>query len=312
MAATILTQVFFSNNMGKFFRVERGITAGSMCDLIVDRIELKTNVKEFKLFAIMAGGERSLQDDELPAELYDSWGKQETNTLIPLPRLVFRRMFFMASAGEAEYSTDPVYRELMYFQAIESVIQSPFVLDDTTSSQLAALMLAHQHGPFNELTYKSGILHKHIATYIPNKVLSLHDEAVWEGMIMERYKELSPKISHDELELTYLATHKTLPVYGMTFFPAKYVTRGSSRVSARVLLAIDCDGISIFDLPSMTLRVSYKYSLIFSWACADNSFSIKTDEISEGLPHTFVTTLGEEISLLIEGYIVRILATMNG
>lgn len=69
------------------------------------------------------------------------------------------------------------------------------------------------------------------------------------------------------------------------------------------------DGLYIYEYPSMEKKALYTYKQIRSWSRGDGQFCIKTDDQSAST-HLFQTQQGDVICSLIEGYVLRILATI--
>lgn len=345
-----LVKVHFLDASAKVFRVERDATARALADLVAERLELHTAVADYCLYEVTGAGERALQDGEKVVDIYESFGEPAAGGPFPAqstpdlsatsgglrrglrapkgaastataataavdvaqvsPKLVYKRAYFTTPAG-ADLGADSAYRDLTFSQAVHSVTFSPFPLDESSVLGMGALSLHVHLGPYNERAHRPGCILNSLSRYVPKRMEAQQPPQEWEKGLLQRYKLLDHNMSREDAQCQYLTLYQNLPLFGTTFFPCKYVTRGGSRVSVRVLLGVSFQGVTIFEPPYLTKRGSYRYINIYSWGCNGENFSLRTDETAEGLCHNFATDRGQAIAALIQGYIVRILAQME-
>ena len=85
--------------------------------------------------------------------------------------------------------------------------------------------------------------------------------------------------------------------------------KGSQKLNVKVVLGVSKSGLYIYEYPSMEKKALYTYKQIRSWSHGEGQFCIKTDD-QNGAMHLFQTQQGSVICSLIEGYVLRILATI--
>ena len=85
--------------------------------------------------------------------------------------------------------------------------------------------------------------------------------------------------------------------------------KGSQKLNVKVVLGVTKSGVCVYECPSMEKKALYTYKQIRSWSHDDGQFCIKTDE-QNSVTHLFQTQQGSVICALIEGYVLRILATI--
>lgn len=305
-------KIFFLDEGSKTLAVPQNATAAEVVDMIAEKIELHQCISDFKIFEVTSSGEeRPLGDEERPNAVQQSWLSLKSKEK---PHFLFKRLIFMDPTGETV--SDPVLRSLLYYQSRDAVLHGLFVLDEVLVVDLAALLVAHTYGSHNPEKHRPGFLAPQIRQYIPAKLLEQTGQtgktpAQWEELVLRAHASLSADVNTDDIEEKFLTKVRTLPFYGAALFPAKYLTRGSAHMSAKVFIGVSVHGVHLFDNPKLNRRGFYSYNTILSWGASINSFAMKTDETQEGLSHVFTTDQGNEISNLIQCYVTRILAAIS-
>jgi len=197
--------------------------------------------------------------------------------------------------------SDPVAKDLIYKQALHSVVSSEYPCTPEDALKLAGLQFQVLYQDHSSAFHVPGFLLPNIQQFVPKQLFSQKKPAEWEALILKEHQSLVGK-STEDAKSEYLNIVKTWVYYGTTFYPnCKNVSKNN--IPSKVIIGINYEGIRLLKQKSKALISEFLYTEICSWASSLSTFSFEVGNQSETQKYVFETKQGPIIAATIQTYI---------
>lgn len=299
-------RIHFMDDSSKAFPVDDVTTAEQLKNTIVERLDLKEHGC-FAIFEKKDNWERCLDNEEKPCELMTLWNidpkKKDSNKQESLSELscafIFKKKIFLRD--DEKEMQDPVARNLVYIQAVHSVIESEYPCTIEDALRLASLQVQIVYGDHRPSTFVVGFLTQNLKQYIPKDLYPLKKPQEWESLILKAHGALVGKKA-EEAQLDYLDIVKQWPFYGTTFYPPCKCSN-NRRLPAKVIIGVNAEGILLLNKKDKELVSTHPFTEICSWASSGTTFAFEFGSQTESQKYTFETKHGAIIAATIQTYI---------
>ena len=249
--------------------------------------------------------ERCLDAEEKPCELMTLWTvdtkKRENSGKEPLKELpcafIFKKKIFLRD--DEKEMIDPVAKNLVYIQAVHSVIESEYPCTPEDAIRLAGLQVQIVYGD-HKPQYTVGFLTQNLKQYITKDLFGSKKTSEWETLIFKAHSAHTGKKAED-CQSEYLDIVKQWPFYGTTFYPpCKSI--GSKKLPSKVIIGVNAEGILLLK-KDKELVSTHPFTEICSWASSSSTFAFEFGSQTESQKYTFETKQGAIIAATIQTYI---------
>ncbi|KAG9389463.1 B41 domain-containing protein [Carpediemonas membranifera] len=294
-------KVFLLDDSAKTMAIDKEMTAKELVTIIAEKLELTDNVEHYSLFEVKGDNYKSLLDDQKPFDIMSEWGGKDSSN-----KFVFKRHYFMNPTDDVKEEA-AIY--LLYIQALDDILKGHLYVTPEQAIQFAGINMQVVYGDHND-RHVLGFLEKHIAEFIPASILKSKRVPDWEDAIYEEHQK-HKGLSDTEAQSKFLDLARTLPVYGITTYPCKYVSAGTRRIGQRVFIGVSSKGIHILNYPTMDGNGFYSYNDILSWGSSHTSFTFCTGDRVNFTKHSLETRAGKEITDQVAGYVGLIIRQLQ-
>eukprot|EP01114_Cavostelium_apophysatum_P013166 TRINITY_DN3125_c0_g1_i3.p1 TRINITY_DN3125_c0_g1~~TRINITY_DN3125_c0_g1_i3.p1 ORF type:complete len:2243 (+),score=811.97 TRINITY_DN3125_c0_g1_i3:147-6875(+) len=279
--------------------IEPHTTAGELFRTAVESVGLVSG-KGFALYEVSNDLERSLSLEENIGDVISKWENYKqvmmTHGLSADFAIFMKKQIYLTPQSDPQ---DIVEYDLLYHQAVATVLKGTWACDEKTAVTLGALQQLFEKGqPESE--------NATIEQYIPRTMFYLHKPPEWTKLIQQEQKEYQG-ISKNQLQKTYMNIAKALPLYGTTVFSVQH--RTSWNMPPEFLVAIGVNGVQFLKSDSKDLLRQYSFDNILGWTDSQSSFKLTFDKSEQKSVTSFErdivlqTIQGAEMSSLIKSYI---------
>ncbi|CAH1102828.1 unnamed protein product [Psylliodes chrysocephalus] len=252
---TIVCRFFFLDGRTKAIDVHPTDTAGDASKKLAERLALR-NLDGWAIYQSRSDGEEHVRAHHYLYDIIAQWELNQ-NKLVPSTglstlgrrgnqavsggenRFIFKRRLFKSNR---ELSQDPVEVNLMYAQAVHSVVKcDDFPVTEKVALQLAGLQAQVALGnpkDNNKLEY-----YNDIDTYLPYRISRTRGDDVWVPIIAQAHRQYGANRSELTAKALYLSCVMQYPLYGTTMFPVTY--RGYWSYGNALTLGVNCEGIML-------------------------------------------------------------------
>ncbi|KAJ3648825.1 hypothetical protein Zmor_020597 [Zophobas morio] len=314
---TIVCRFFFLDGRTKAIDVHPTDTAGDAARKLAERLGLR-NLDGWAIYQSRPDGEEHVRAHYYLYDVIAQW-EMSQNKLTPPSglstlgrrsgttlsggenRFIFKRRLFKSSR---ELSQDPVEVNLLYAQAVHSVVKSDdFPVTEKVALQLAGLQAQVALGnpkDNNKLEYYTDI-----DNYLPYRISRTRGDDVWVPIIAQAHKQYGANRSELTAKALYLSCVMQYPLYGTTMFPVAY--RGYWSYGNSLILGVNSEGIMLIKPDDKFVLDEYRYHEVES-ILLDPSDSFITISLQRHLSENnhkcfvFETTQKNEIGSLIASY----------
>lgn len=299
-------RIHFMDDSCRAFAVDESTTSDQLRSIVKERIELKEDAC-FAIFEKKDGWERCLEPEEKPCELMTLWTidtkKKETMTgkepLKDIPcAFIFKKKIFLRD-DEREMQ-DPVAKNLVYIQAVHSVIESEYPCSQEDAIKLAGLQVQIVYGDHKPGTYVLGFLTPNLKQFVPRDLFAQRKPNEWETLLLKTHASNSGR-KIEEAQGDYLDVVKQWPFYGTTFYPP-CKTMAVKKLPAKVIIGVNAEGILLLK-KDKELVSTHPFTEICSWASSSSTFAFEFGSQTESQKYTFETRQGAIIAATIQTYI---------
>jgi len=300
MAGRQVVRVHFIDKSCKAFSIDQNTTSSTLRDMVVDRIGIKEDAC-FALFEKKDEWERCLEPEEKPADLQLQWEKEkaERKKSDVEPLFLFKKKIFLKD--DDREMEDPIAKDLIYKQALYSVISSEYPVTVADAIKLAGLQCQVVYGDHNNAIHTSAFVLPNITDFVPKNLLGNRKTQEWATTILEEHEKLIGK-SAEDAKTVYLNTVKTWGYYGSTFYPpCKSV--GNRNLHSKVVIGVNYEGIRLLKPKTKQVIHEYFFTEILSWASSSGTFAFEVGSQSSSEKYTFETKQGSIIASTIQTYI---------
>lgn len=298
MVNKVVVRVYFIDDSWKAFSIDDSASVEQLRAVVIERMSLGEDGC-FALFEKRDDWERCLDADEKPWELVEEWGKLEKKKDVPEPRFLFKKKIFLRD--DDREMKDAVARDLLYLQALHSVIESEYMCTMDDAITLAGLQLQVNYADHNSNTHVVGFLSHNLKNFIPKAMYPLKRPNEWEPLIFKAHAKHVGK-SQDAAKTEYLEIVKQWPYYGTTFYPPCKAI-GNKKIPNKVIIGANAEGILLLKPKDKEVISSHPFTEICSWASSANTFSFEFGSQNESTKYTFETKHGAIIASSIQTYI---------
>eukprot|EP00762_Andalucia_godoyi_P005892 ANDGO_06892.mRNA.1 Talin-B len=299
-------------------------TSSSLRTLIAEKLELRSPHDDFSIYVqrlTAQGGERPLDDDELPCKniVLDMKGVEadvpsytsvkaqweEVRRLWEVHfRYVFKRRLFLKDEVLTASAADEPLVRLVYIQAVSDVISGVYPCSADESLVLAALQMQVAFGDHDDAKHPVGFLAAKITRFLPQGTLS-QGRSVQE-LEADVYAEHVPLrgLSNADAMLQYLSHVRKWYFYGSSFWLVRVGAENPLNLPSAVVLAVNCDGLHLMKTETKELISTFPYTVIHSWAYKVNGFYFKKSNMK--IP--FETEFGSQIAKTLKSFVDLILS----
>jgi len=268
--------------------------------LVTEKIDLKED-SCFALFEKREDIERCLEPSDKPFELKAQWDKEKSEKKKEgEPVFLFKKKIFLKD--DDREMADPVAKDLIYKQALNSVVNSEYPCSVEDAIKLAGFQFQVLYGDHSKTFHIPGFLLPNINSFVPKLLFSQKKPAEWEALILKEHESLAGK-STEDAKSDYLNVVKTWVFYGTTFYPTCKNISKNNNLPSKVIIGINYEGIRLLKQKSKTLISEFLYTEICSWASSLSTFSFEVGNQSETQKYVFETKQGPNIAATIQTYI---------
>lgn len=295
-----IVRVHFIDKSCKAFGVDSQETAADLRCNVTERIGLKEDAC-FALFEKKDDWERCLEPEEKPVEIIQSWEKEksEKRKSDAEPVLLFKKKIFLKD--DDREMDDVVAKDLIYKQALQSVISSEYPCTPEDAIRLAGLQFQVLYGDHNNSFHVAGFLLPNIHDFVPKTLSGQRRVQEWESLILKEHEAMIGK-SAEDAKTEYLNIVKQWAYYGTTFYPpCKSV--GNKALPSKVVIGINYEGIRLLKPKTKGLISEHLFTEICSWASSSGTFAFEFGNQNESQKYTFETKQGSIIAATIQTYI---------
>ncbi len=206
--------------------------------------------------------ERSISEEENLCDIITKWEEYKkimsSKGLTLEFGIIFKKQLYINPQQDPK---DPVEYDMLFHQAIVSVLRGTWATDKTTAVALAALQFLYdrdgtKHLPdeaLPEIMYvpSPAPLINSREQYIPRPLFYLHTGDEWLKLIKAEVPKLKDK-SKDQLERLYMAIVKQLPLYGSSVFAVQH--KSTWTIPPAFTLVINANGIQFLKSDTKVVR----------------------------------------------------------
>lgn len=316
---TIVCRFFFLDGRTKAIDVHPTDTAGDAARKLAERLNLRT-LEGWAIYQSRSDGEEHVRAHYYLYDVIAAWEQKQlkltttgsgfttlsrrgTSTTLGSGdnRFIFKRRLFKSNR---ELSQDPVEVNLLYAQAVHSVVKcDDFPVTEKVALQLAGLQAQVALGDpkdNSKLEYYTDL-----DTYLPYRISRARGDDVWVPIIAHAHRQYGAGRSELTAKALYLSCVMQYPLYGTTMFQVTY--RGYWSYGNTLILGINCDGLMLIKPDDKFVLNEYRYHEIES-ILLDPSDSFITITLirhpndSSNKCFVFETTQKAEIGSLIVSY----------
>jgi len=294
-----VVRVHFIDDSCKAFAIDESATVEQLRAIVIEKIELRED-DCFAVFEKRDECERCLDSDEKPCDLSEEWAKLEKKKDGSAePKFLFKKKIFLRD--DDREMKDTVAKNLLYLQAIHSVIESEYPSGVDEAILLAGLQVQVNYGDHNTSTHVVGFLSHNLKNFVPKQLMALKKPNEWETLIFKAHARNTGK-SAEDAKTEYLDIVKQWPYYGTTFYPpCKVISKG--KLPSKVIIGVNAEGILMLKTKDKELISTHPFTEICQWASSTNTFSFEFGPVTEAQKFTFETKQGAIIAASIQTYI---------
>lgn len=297
-----VVRVHFIDSSIKAFSLDINASAHNLREIVVERIGLKEDGC-FALFEKRDEWERCLEHDEKPVEIMESWEKAEGRKKEGEGQFIFlfkKKIFLKDDDREME---DPVAKDLVYKQALNSVIVSDYPCTPEEAIRLAGLEMQVVYSDHNPSIHTANFLttNNSLKNFVPKQLAPLKKPAEWESLVLRQHAANRGK-SQEDAKTEYLEIVKQWPYYGTTFYPP-CKSLNNRNLPAKVIIGVNYEGIRLLKTKNKELISEHLFTEICSWASSSGTFAFEFGNQNESTKYTFETKQGAIIASTIQTYI---------
>eukprot|EP01095_Lingulamoeba_sp_RSL-Kostka_P011736 TRINITY_DN454_c3_g1_i1.p1 TRINITY_DN454_c3_g1~~TRINITY_DN454_c3_g1_i1.p1 ORF type:complete len:228 (-),score=80.01 TRINITY_DN454_c3_g1_i1:328-1011(-) len=196
---------------------------------------------------------------------------------------------------------DLVAKDLIYKQALNSIVTSEYPCTIEDAIRLAGLQFQVLYGNHNNAFHVAGFLLPNINDFVPKQLFAQKRAQEWETLILKEHETLLGR-SQEDAKSEYLSIVKEWGYYGTTFYPpCKSI--GNKSLPNKVIIGVNYEGIQLLK-PKNKARISeHLFTEICSWASSSGTFAFEFGNQTESQKYTFETKQGSIIASMIQTYI---------
>ncbi|XP_045616185.1 unconventional myosin-VIIa isoform X2 [Procambarus clarkii] len=312
---TIVCRFFFLDGRTKAIDVHPRDTASDAMQKLADRLGLGS-LEGWAIYESGSDGDKHVKSHEYLYDVISSWemkqqkagstgiygtlNKKAAQTVSAGEnRFVFRKRLFRTPR---EIPSDPVQVNLLYAQAVHSVVRADeFPINEKVALQLAGLQAQVALGDPQDGKTE---FYADMQSYLPSRIAQTKKQAEWVPILSQAHRQYGTGKTDIVAKVWYLTCVMQFPLYGTTMFQVSY--RGYWSYGNTLILGINCDGIAMIKPDDKFILYEYRYCDIES-IFLDPSDNFITINLLRTLPDThkcfvFETKEKQEIGFLIASY----------
>ncbi|XP_022913849.2 unconventional myosin-VIIa [Onthophagus taurus] len=323
---TIVCRFFFLDGRTKAIDVHPTDTAGDAARKLAERLGLRT-LEGWAIYQSRPDGEEHVRAHHFLYDIIAAWevnqnklapagglttlGRRSTTTISGGDnRFIFKRRLFRSNR---ELSQDPVEVNLLYAQAVHSVVKNDdFPVTEKVALQLAGLQAQVALGDpkdNSKLEYYTDI-----DTYLPYRISRARGDDVWVPIIAHAHRQYGAGRSELTAKALYLSCVMQYPLYGTTMFSVTY--RGYWSYGNSLILGVNHEGLMLIKPDDKFVLNEYRYQEVESIMLdpSDSFITITLQRHPNDNNHkcfVFETTQKNEIGSLIASYCPSLAGWIN-
>lgn len=295
----IHSRFFFMDGEFRALMFDAAATTSEVVAMIKERVGLIGRASGFSLFEVFGSLERNMLPWEKVADAIFKWEKyaRSTNSTKDL-RLTFKKRMF---TGQPTIPSHPIEFDLIFFQAIDDIVNDRFPITVEEAAYIAALRAQVELGDQSLLDSTSGNIYAEIL----QKYLPKHMRAIVQPEdIASQHAKLKGK-SEAKCNRAFLEFVQSWSLYGATVF--EVLQTYTQALPKNLWLAINEHGFHILRRRSKEPLISYGYKSIVSYSPSLRNLMIVTGSLTRGTKFVFTTNQASQIAHLIKDYTYIIL-----
>lgn len=316
-----LLRVHLLNCHSKALVITETTTAEDVCRTMAHKLgfqDAKTIYKYFALFESKHEGahvENAIQGNRAVAYEVESWD--------PHSLVVFQVRLFMEKRLIS--TQDDAVQELLYFQALHSVLTGFYPCSATQAVWLAGLQAQIRFGDLDEKTgtCQPGFFEHHLHEFLPHWLLDgkkKRSADKWEKDIITAQAKMAGCKAVNARQ-QYLQNCRRFGFYGCTFFNAELEApaKKSLRLSSKsITLGVSVMGVKVFKKRKKKLVRRFLFKQLGKWGFThrgDFFLEVTLNGGGDLAPPTrvlFRTKDGEEIANLLTAYVDALIVQISG
>ncbi|CAD5234536.1 unnamed protein product [Bursaphelenchus xylophilus] len=275
------------------------IESTDLCHHVAERIAntKKMNSKGCSIFIKINEKVMSLPENEY---VFD-YLRQIAECMKPSePRVLSYKLLLMKKIWTEVNPGDDLQGDIVlhFPQELPKYLRGYYNIKEEEVTRLAALIMRAKTNEHSEIPIKH--IPQVLPEILPNDYIKKHSNNEWRKAISKECLKL-PKMSTSDSKVAFLKELYKLPTFGSAFFEVKQTSDPS--IPAKINLAINKQGVSVFNPETKQIIVQYPYTGIVNWTAGNTYFHMTTGNMIKGGRLLVETTLGYKIDDLLSSYI---------